>query len=273
MSTHRDGDDQLSGEAHPPETASHLGPTAERDGAFSLDDIAEMIGEALRQPPADDRGEQAALAAFRSARATNDAGVRTRRRDDWRPATRRRRRARGGALALAASTLLGGIAVASIGVVDSTRHPAPKVPTSSPLRSPAPTRGEQDARPTEPTTSPTASASHPGTVKDLEAHCRAYKKGKGRGHALKATAWQRLARAAGGERQIPGFCARLTGAVADLTPEPPKPDKATNKPTNKPTNEPQKTGKTKSTKNAEETGKGQGKPSAEAQQSIGSDRR
>ncbi|MET8243772.1 hypothetical protein ABZV31_04650 [Streptomyces sp. NPDC005202] len=249
MSTHRNGDEQLSGEAHRPNAAPHLGPTTERDGAFDLDNIAERIGEALRQQPLDTSAEQAALTAFRSARTANDGAVRTRRRDDWRPRTRKQRWTRGSALTLAASTLLGGIAVASIGVVDSTQHHAPEARTSnSPLRPPTATPRGQRSPSTAPGTAPTASPSHPGTAKNIEAHCRAYERIKGRGHALNATAWQRLVRAAGGEQQVAGYCAQLSRSTDDTTPTPTKTNKA------------RKAGKTK---NAEKTGKGREKPSAE----------
>ncbi|MGW1006489.1 hypothetical protein [Streptomyces sp. NPDC002520] len=245
MSTHRNGDEELSGEAHRPETASPLGSATERDGVFDLDNVAERIGEALRQQPVDDREEQAALTAFHSALTASDGPVRTRRRDDWRPRTRTQRWARGSALALAATTLLGGIAVASIGVVDSTQHHAPKAGTSNrTLPPPTPTPGEQGSPSTGPGTAPTTSPSHPGTAKDTEAHCRAYEKIKGRGHALNATAWQRLVRAAGGEQRIPGYCAQLTGSADDATPAPTK------------------TNKTAKTAKAGKTGKGQGRPSA-----------
>ncbi|MGW1167837.1 hypothetical protein [Streptomyces sp. NPDC002550] len=253
MSTHRNGDEQLSGQAHRPEAAPRPGPAIERDGVFGLDDIAERIGEALRQQPVHDRAEQAALAAFRSARAATDGAVRTRRRDDWRPKTRKRRWARGGALALATSTLLGGIAVASIGVVHSTQHHAPEASTSRrTLPPPTATPSGQGSPSTGPGTAPTASPSHPGTAKDIEAHCRAYERIKGRGHALNATAWQRLVRAAGGEQQVAGYCAQLIGSAEDATPAPTK------------TNNAKKTGKAK---HAEKTGKGHGKPSAETKPS------
>ncbi|MFI6354247.1 hypothetical protein ACIBJF_16685 [Streptomyces sp. NPDC050743] len=256
MSTRRNGDERLSGEAHRPEDAPRLGPTTERDVPSGLDDLAERIGEALRRQPVDDRAEQAALAAFRSARTANDEAVRTRRRDDWRPRTRTRRWARGGALALAAGTLLGGVAVASIGVVDGARHHrAPEAGTSHSTHRPATsTPGDQGPASSGSGTAPTALPSRPATAKDIEAHCRAYEKIKGRGHALDATAWQRLVHAAGGERQVPGYCAQLTGSAHDAPPAPARTDKA------------QKTG---GTKNAGKAGKGQGRPSAEARPSKG----
>ncbi|MEV6050155.1 hypothetical protein [Streptomyces sp. NPDC052107] len=257
MSTHRNGDERLSGEGHRPEDARRLGTTTERDAPSGLDVIAERIGEALRRQPVDGSAEQAALAAFRTARTANDKAVRTRRRDDWRPRTRTQRWARGGALVLAAGTLLGGVAVASVGVVDGARHHhAPEAVTSHSTRRPATsTPGEQGSPSTGAGTAPTAFPSRPATAKDIQAHCRAYERIKGRGHALDATAWQRLVRAAGGERQVPGYCAQLTGAADDAPPTPTKTDKA------------KKTGKTK---NADKAGKGQGRPSAEAKPSKGS---
>lgn len=254
MSTHRNGDERLSGKAHRPEDAPRLGPT-ERDNPSGLDDFAERLGEALRQQAGDDRAEQAALTAFRAARTASDKAVRTRRRDDWRPRTRKQRWARGGALALAAGTLLGGVAVASVGVVDGARHHAAKVGTgNSTRRPPTPAPGEEGYPSTGPGTAATAFPSHPGTAKDIEAHCRAYERIKGRGHALNATAWQRLVRAAGGEQQVAGYCAQLTGAADDTAPAPTR------------TNKFKKTGRTK---NANKTGKGQGKPSTETRPSKG----
>lgn len=124
MSTRRSGDEPLSGDARQREAAPRPGHTS-GDAPSGPDSMAERIGEALRRQPVDDGAEQAALAAFRSARTTSDGALRTRRRDDWRPRTRKQHWARGGALTLVTSMLLGGIAVASIGVVDSQRHHAP----------------------------------------------------------------------------------------------------------------------------------------------------
>ncbi|GAB3003121.1 hypothetical protein GCM10023080_081020 [Streptomyces pseudoechinosporeus] len=256
MNAPRNGDERLSGEAHKPEAAPRLGHTTKHDDASGLDSTAQRIGEALRRRPLDDSAEQTAVAAFRSARTASDGALRTRRRDDWRPKTRKQRWARGGALTLATSTLLGGIAFASIGVMDSGRHHTPQAGTSHEMRRPpAPTPGGQDSPSTGSGTAPTASSSRPSTAKDVEAHCRAYGKVKDRGHALNATAWQRLVRAAGGEQQVAAYCAQLMGPADEATPTPTKPSK---------TEKPEKPG---------ETGKGQGKPSTEAKPSKGSSNR
>ncbi|GCB44612.1 hypothetical protein SNL152K_1902 [Streptomyces sp. NL15-2K] len=246
----------MSGEAHKPEAAPRLGHPTERNDTSGLDRTAERIGEALRQQPVDDNAEQAALAAFRSARTASDGVLRTRRRDDWRPRTSKQRWARGGALALVPGLLLGGIAFASIGVVDSGQHDTPEAGTShSTPRPPTPTPGEQGSPATGSDTAPAASSSHPGTAKAVEAHCRAYEKVKDRGHALNATAWQRLVRAAGGEQQVAAYCAQLTGSANEATPAPTK------------------TNKTEKARKAEKTGKSQGRLSAEAKPSKGTSNR
>ncbi|NUK24325.1 hypothetical protein, partial [Streptomyces lunaelactis] len=206
--------------------APRPGHTTERDDASGPDSTAERIGEALRGQPVDDSAEQAALAAFRSARTASDDALRTRRRDDWRPRTRKQRWARGGALTLVSSMLLGGIAFASIGVVDSGQHHAPQADTShGTRRPPTPTPGEKGSPSTGAATAPGASSAHPGTAKAVEAHCRAYEKVKDRGHALNATAWRRLVRAAGGEQQVAAYCAQLTGSADEATPAPTKTNK------------------------------------------------
>lgn len=158
MNTRRNGDERLSGKAHQPEAAPRLGHTTERDDASGLDSTAEQIGDALRRQPVDDSAEQAALAAFRSARTASDEALRTRRRDDWRPRTRKQRWARGGALTLVSSTLLGGIAFASIGVVDGDS-------TTLPRPAPATARvGRPHSRPANRMLLPPRPARHPRLV-------------------------------------------------------------------------------------------------------------
>lgn len=246
MSAHRNGDERLSSEAHQSETTARPGHTTEANDASGLDGMAERIGEALRGQPVDDSAEQAALAAFRSARTAGDGALRTRRRDDWRPRTRKQRWARGGTLALVTSALLGGIAFASIGVVDSGPQDAPEAGAShGSRRTPTLTPDAQSSMPAGSGTAPTASPSRPGTAKDVEAHCRAYEKIKNRGHAQNATAWQRLVRAAGGEESVAAYCAELTAPATEATPTPAR------------------------TNRGGKTGKGQGKPSARAKPSKG----
>lgn len=253
MSTDRNGDEPLSGEvrrreaAPRPGAADRAGAHTGLDDASTLERTAERIGELLRQQPSDDTAEQAAVAAFRNARTAGDRALRTRRQDDWRPRPRRQRSVRSGALALVASALLGGIAFASIRVADTQQHDTPDPGTShSTHRPPAHPPGEQDSPATRPSPASTTPAQHPDTAKDVEAHCRAYERIKNRGHALDATAWRRLVQAAGGERQVAAYCTQLTSSADATTPSP-----------------------TKSIK----TGKGQGKPSAEAKPSKRSSNR
>ncbi|MFE7331860.1 hypothetical protein ACFU8W_44650 [Streptomyces sp. NPDC057565] len=242
MSTDRNGDERLSGEARrrdaipPPGTPQDVGPANDLDDPSTPERTAERISAALRQQPVDDTAEQAAIAAFQSARKARDRTLSTRRRDDWRPRPQKHRWARGGAVALVTSSLLGGIAFASIGVVDTRQHDTPKTGTSH-STPPAHTPREQSSPSSGPSTAPTTPSRHPGTTKDVEAHCRAYERVKNRGHALGATAWQRLIRAAGGKQHVATYCAQLTGSA----------DTATSSPTK-----------------ANKTGKGHGMPSAKA---------
>ncbi|MBV7699060.1 hypothetical protein [Streptomyces sp. TRM70350] len=165
----------------------------------------------------DTEGEQRAVAAFRAARDAGAHRARTRRRDDWRPRERRR-------LVLpvkttlslfVASLALGGVAVAAIGSSDSPDGPADD------RGRPTPPAGAPDLPGAEPSSvaSDAASASakpgHPSTAQDTEARCRAYDQVEGRGNALDATAWRRLATEAGGEDRVAAYCAeQLAGAAA-----------------------------------------------------------
>ncbi|WP_171114242.1 MULTISPECIES: hypothetical protein [Streptomyces] len=167
----------------------------------------------------DTEGEQRAVAAFRAARDAGAHRARTRRRDDWRPREQRR-------LVLPVKTMLslfiaslalGGVAVAAIGSsdspdgrVDDRGRPAP--PTSAPdLPGAEPSSAASDAAPAKP--------GHPSTAQDTEARCRAYDQVEGRGSALDARAWRRLATEAGGEDRVAAYCAeQLAGAAAKRRP-------------------------------------------------------
>ncbi|MFS4098018.1 hypothetical protein ACLU3S_36760, partial [Streptomyces sp. AF1A] len=54
---------------------------------------------------------------------------------------------------------------------------------------------------------PSTHPPHPATARDTLAHCRAFEKAGEHGHALDATAWQRLVTAAGGTDKVPAYCA------------------------------------------------------------------
>ncbi|MGI5357007.1 hypothetical protein ACQI4E_17095 [Streptomyces sp. CA-252508] len=77
---------------------------------------AELLAAAVLGGAVDPAGEERAVAAFRAARDEGlHAGRRSRRRDDWRPERERRRlrSLRVSAMGLAATVLLGGVAVAA----------------------------------------------------------------------------------------------------------------------------------------------------------------
>ncbi|MER7107904.1 hypothetical protein [Streptomyces sp. NPDC000229] len=77
---------------------------------------AALLAAVVRNAEVDPAGEERAVAAFRAARDEGRHAVgKTRRRDDWRPGReqRRRRSLRAAAMGLAATVLLGGVAVAA----------------------------------------------------------------------------------------------------------------------------------------------------------------
>ncbi|MFF9912101.1 hypothetical protein [Streptomyces sp. NPDC013457] len=100
------------------------------------DGLAAALSAALRrEQDGADTGEARARAAYRAAREA-DANVarRTRRRDDWRPAPVRGRwrgSLRTTAFGVAATVLLGGVAVAASGTLDPA-PPAPSAPAPAP---------------------------------------------------------------------------------------------------------------------------------------------
>ncbi|MFD0307102.1 hypothetical protein [Streptomyces sp. NPDC127119] len=185
---------------------------AEREGDSTRPDLGVLLAAAVRGGETDPDAEKRALAAFRDARDEGaHAAVRTRRRDDWRPAGERRGWSlRATLLALAASVTLGGVAVAAIGSGvggrdDGGERDGPRRPSSSAAADPGAPAGVGGPAESGP--------DRPSTAQDTEAHCRAYDSVKERGKALDATAWQRLVRAAGGEDEVAAYCAaRSAGA-------------------------------------------------------------
>ncbi|MFE3034637.1 hypothetical protein ACFXKY_23710 [Streptomyces canus] len=174
--------------------------------------LEALLAAAIRGEKCEDEGEQRAVAAFRAARDAGEHRARTRRRDDWRPRTRRSgaRSLRATLSVLLASLTLGGVAYAAIGSAGGGHHRGaaretdvrPSVSASTPAESPSATR-----------TSPSAPSGRPPTAKDTLAHCRAYEKLKGHGKALDSTAFQRLAAAAGGAANVSAYCTALTDAA------------------------------------------------------------
>ncbi|MDT9700006.1 hypothetical protein [Streptomyces sp. P17] len=182
--------------AHPHGTAS--GPPV------AGPDLEALLAAAMRPATVDAEGEQRAVAAFRAAREAGAHRARSRRRDDWRPRTRRRtvRSLRATLSLFVASLALGGGAFAAIGTSGSSSDSAGDraTPSSRPAESPSATSGG-------------ASPDRPATAADTEAKCRAYDQVGGDGKALESTAWQRLVEAAGGEDKVGAYCAaRLADA-------------------------------------------------------------
>ncbi|MFD0145728.1 MULTISPECIES: hypothetical protein [unclassified Streptomyces] len=100
------------------------------------DGLADALSAALRrEQDGADTGEARARAAYRAARdAEANVARRTRRRDDWRPAPVRGRwrgSLRTTAFGVAATVLLGGVAVAASGTLDPA-PPAPPAPAPAP---------------------------------------------------------------------------------------------------------------------------------------------
>ncbi|MGW0941941.1 hypothetical protein ACWD4O_05210 [Streptomyces sp. NPDC002623] len=191
--------------------------------------VEALLAAALREtddPDAvRDAAELRAVAAFRTAR---DEGVlraaRTRRRDDWRPrAVRHTARSLRTTLSVAVAGLaLGGAAYAAIGSATdggdggTGRPEASASAAASEARSAAAPSGSPDAP---------AGRERPANAKDTEAHCRAYENVRGTGKALDSTAWQRLVTAAGGEENVPAYCAAQGGTKAEKTPNAEKSEK------------------------------------------------
>ncbi|WP_052745332.1 hypothetical protein [Streptomyces sp. WM6386] len=203
------GEGRSGGEV-PGRRHGHPGGTGSPN-ADGSDGLETLLAAAMREDAgpranrAGDEGERQAVAAFRAARDAGAHRSRTRRRDDWRPREQRRlsRSLRTTLSVFLASLTLGGVAFATIGTGGSSpeaeKKDPPRPPTSAPARQPSTTAPA--------TESPSAQPDRPVTAQDTEAHCRAYEKVRGRGNALNSTAWQRLVEAAGGEGNVPQYCA------------------------------------------------------------------
>ncbi|MEV6052668.1 hypothetical protein [Streptomyces sp. NPDC052107] len=194
----------------------YYGGRADEDRADS--GFEARLGAALRADGVDTEAERRAVAAFRAARATQTSRTRTRRRDDWRPATPRRARLslKSTLSVVLVSLTLGGVAFAAIDAASGTDgRPGTSRPAHPPTRTPN--------RPTAPGTSagaagagsgaPATRPHPPATARDTVAHCRTYERAGDRGGALDSTAWQRLVRAAGGEDEVPVYCAAQVAAA------------------------------------------------------------
>ncbi|MER6471345.1 hypothetical protein [Streptomyces collinus] len=172
------------------------------DAEFEARFAAALIGSGTSDAGAEER----AVAAFRTARDSGAHEARTRRRDDWRPRTRRlgRLSPKAALSVLVASLTMGGVAFAAIGSAGSGEHGGDR----HPARPSASASHRPGAAPHAPASgTPSTRPDHPATAEDTLAHCRAYEHVKGHGKALASTAWQRLVTAAGGEADVPAYCA------------------------------------------------------------------
>lgn len=185
------------------------GPPGHRQGTL---DVEARLGAALRAYDPDPEAEHRAVAAFRTARTPGARPPRTRRRDDWRPASPRRSLRTVLSLALA-SLALGGVATAAIGVSGSqedgrgVRRPHPSTTAAPPVPvAPSSAVPPSTATPPPPAESgpPTA---RPVTVHGTRAPCQAFEKAAARGHAPDARAWRQLVAAAGGQEEVAAYCA------------------------------------------------------------------
>ncbi|KUM77566.1 hypothetical protein [Streptomyces griseorubiginosus] len=174
--------------------------------------LEAVLGAALVGAKEDGEAERRAVDAFRVARDTGAHRARTRRRDDWRPRPQRRwgRSWKATLSVLLASLTLGGVAYAAIGAGGD--GPAKGAARDEGVR-PSVTTSAPAPSPTAPRSSASAPADRPATAKDTLAHCRAYKKLRGRGKALDSTAYRRLAAAAGGAANVRTYCAALTDST------------------------------------------------------------
>ncbi|SCL24417.1 hypothetical protein GA0074692_1762 [Micromonospora pallida] len=201
------------------------GPTAERlldlSASGRAGDTDDPVARLLAAAAAPARtgelaGEEAALAAFRAARAERPVPALT--------PSRPRHTARAVAwLAGLAVVATAGVAVATVGL-DRSDPPPPPAPTTSSPDPWSPGGGDPSAPGTVPTPSTTTGAT-PATTPPRSAGprtpgeeaqqglCRAYlaKPTGQRGKALESTAFQRLVEAAGGAEQVDAYCEDLVG--------------------------------------------------------------
>jgi hypothetical protein len=206
-------------------------------------EVAELLAAATAAPTHGElAGQAAALAELRAVTRARRAPAQLRRAA--RPP--RRRWAGLAAVALVGALVTGGAAVAATGqllepVRDVTRSildtvggtksaapTAPGPPASAPATRAAGPGGGGQGPP------PTAAADRgrgttgaaPGANPDLEGLCRAYLAGKGseQGRRLGATAFEALARAAGGPDQVDAYCQDLLPGAAKPKKNPPSDD-------------------------------------------------
>ncbi|MER6105302.1 hypothetical protein ABT115_24085 [Streptomyces sp. NPDC001832] len=197
-------------------------------------ELAALFAAAQRTGALDPGDEERATAAFVAARdeGAHNAVVRwRRRRDDWRPAKRRRgvrsfRVMLGGFVAAAT---LGGVAVAAgsgaiperFGGGESDGAESVRSPRTSPATPGGHPSGDESLQPDGDGTAPGATnapgdvrpSGRPDRAQDDVALCRVYLSDRGNGKAMDAAAFERLEAAAGGasEVAVTAYCDGLLG--------------------------------------------------------------
>jgi hypothetical protein len=206
-------------------------------------EVAELLAAATAAPtPRELAGQAAALAELRAVNRARRGPAHVRRAA--RPP--RRRWVGLAAVALVGALVTGGAALAAtgqlpepvrevtrsildtVGVTKSAASTAPGPPASAPTTPAAGPGGDGQGPP------PTAAADRgrgttgaaPGANPDLEGLCQAYLAGKGseQGRKLGATAFEALARAAGGLGQVDAYCQDLLPGAAKPNKNPPSDD-------------------------------------------------
>ncbi|MGW3604108.1 hypothetical protein [Micromonospora sp. NPDC005161] len=213
-----DGDHASSPAAPDAAAAQIRASTPANPHVHAADPLARLLAAAAAPPrPRELAGEDAALAAFRAARANPAPTVR-------RPHRRRLTTSAVAWMGALAATATAGAAFAAV-TLDRAPDPVPWPPSSSP----SPTSGDVDTTPsvertaapsrsTSPTPSATSAPSAIGTPSagaapagQLRGLCQAWqaKEPEQRDKALRTPAFQMLVAAAGGAGEVEAYCQRL----------------------------------------------------------------
>ncbi|MEU4473380.1 hypothetical protein [Micromonospora sp. NPDC023888] len=210
-----------------------VGATSEKAPVPAADLVAGLLAAAAAPArPGELAGEEAALAAFRAARANPAPSV---------PHRPGRRRLTTGAVAWIGAVAATATAGAAFAAVTRDRAPEPVAPvpsrTSSSPERPAPTSGEHGrSAPPGPPSPGQPSPSLPGPpvpgppstpgppVEQQHRLCRAWqaKRPEQREQALRTPAFERLVAAAGGVAEVAAYCQRLAPEPKPSEPAKPK---------------------------------------------------
>ncbi|MER5759905.1 hypothetical protein [Streptomyces sp. NPDC002082] len=195
-------------------------------------EAAALLSAALSPPTVDPAAEASATQAFREARdqGLHQAHKTPRRRDDWRPHRSRGLRRwslRTGAIGIAISTAVGGVALAAVTLpVRESGVPAPRLTDLGPTASPSPSgtvrddsagpgTGDGDA-PQSPAPSESASSWSPESAGKDAAFCRVFLASlERRGDPPKGEAFDRWLTERGGVNAAADHCAAEANRKAE----------------------------------------------------------